>query len=286
MELSCDRLLADHYQLLYMEFPGYILQRVLPSRQRVHQFITELTHYLFPVVDDVALFMLEHSSLQYKLSNQLRDMLHATQCKQGFSTDQVLDNFFAQLPQVKDMLLQDAEMILQFDPAAESMEEVILSYPGFLAIMVHRLSHELYKCQIPVLPRMISEWAHSRTGIDIHPGAQIGCPFFIDHGTGVVIGETSIVGNNVKVYQGVTLGAAAVRKEEAKQKRHPTIQDNVVIYAGSTILGGNTVIGRDSIIGGNTWVTKSIPPFSLVYSSHQSVITDRKEFSEPINFII
>lgn len=269
-----------------MDFPGYILQRVLPSRLKVHQFIDGLTHYLFPVVDDVKLFMLEHQPMQYKLRHQLLEMLKVGQCNQGLSPEEVVDIFFGKLPSVRDLLLKDAEMILQFDPAAESLEEVILSYPGFLAIMVHRLAHELHLCPVPVLPRMISEWAHSKTGIDIHPGATIGCPFFIDHGTGVVIGETSVVGDNVKVYQGVTLGAAAVKKDEAKLKRHPTIQDNVVLYAGSTILGGSTVIGHDSIIGGNTWVTRSVPPFSLVYNSNQSMITDRKEFSEPINFII
>lgn len=269
-----------------MDFPGYILQRVLPSRLKVHQFIDDLVHYLFPVVDNETLFMLEHPVVQYKLREQLLEMLKVEQCGQSISPGEVVNTFFSKLPQVRDMLLADAEMILQFDPAAESLEEVILSYPGFLAIMVHRLAHELQLCMVPVLPRMISEWAHSKTGIDIHPGAAIGCPFFIDHGTGVVIGETSIVGNNVKIYQGVTLGAAAVKKDEAKQKRHPTIQDNVVLYAASTILGGSTVIGHDSIIGGNTWVTRSVPPFSLVYNSNESMIIDRKEFSEPINFII
>jgi len=132
----------------------------------------------------------------------------------------------------------------------------------------------------------MSEYAHSKTGIDINPGAQIGCPFFIDHGTGVVVGETAVIGNNVKIYQGVTLGALAVKKEDAQVKRHPTIEDDVIIYAGSTILGGNTVIGRGSIIGGNTWITKSIPALSIVYHKNQTVVNDRKDFEEPINFII
>jgi serine O-acetyltransferase len=176
--------------------------------------------------------------------------------------------------------------MLSFDPAAYSLEEVIISYPGFSAITVYRLAHELYKMSVPIIPRMMSEYAHSKTGIDINPGASIGCPFFIDHGTGIVIGETTHIGNNVKLYQGVTLGALSVRKEDVQQKRHPTIEDNVVIYAGSTILGGTTLIGHDSIIGGNTWIIDSVQPWSIVYHKNQTIITNRKDFTEPLNFII
>ena len=176
--------------------------------------------------------------------------------------------------------------MMDYDPAANSIEEVILSYPGFLAITIHRLAHILYIQKVPVIPRMMSEISHSKTGIDINPGAKIGCPFFIDHGTGVVIGETTIIGHSVKIYQGVTLGALSVKKEEATIKRHPTIEDNVVLYSGSTILGGTTTIGHNCIIGGNTWITESVKPYSVVYHKNQSVISDRNFENEPINFII
>jgi serine O-acetyltransferase len=152
------------------------------------------------------------------------------------------------------------------DPAAKSYEEVILSYPGFEAITVHRLAHFFWNAQVPLIPRMMSELAHSRTGIDIHPGATIGESFFIDHGTGVVIGETTIIGKNVKLYQGVTLGALSVKKEEGNRKRHPTIEDDVTIYSNATILGGATIIGKGSTIGGNVWITESVPPNTMVYT--------------------
>ena len=150
------------------------------------------------------------------------------------------------------------------DPAAKSNEEVILSYPGLQAISVYRIANFLHKNGIPIIPRIMSEHVHGTTGIDIHPGATIGESFFIDHGTGVVIGESCIIGNNVKIYQGVTLGALSVKKELMNKKRHPTIEDDVTIYANATILGGNTVIGRKSIIGGNTWVTESVKPESII----------------------
>ena len=145
-------------------------------------------------------------------------------------------------------------------PAAKSREEVIRTYPGFYAVAAYRIAHQLHLLGIQGIPRIITEHAHSKTGIDIHPGAKIGNHFCIDHGTGVVIGETSVIGNHVKIYQGVTLGALSVNKEDATKKRHPTLEDNVVVYAGATILGGGTVIGRGSVIGGNVWLTESVPP--------------------------
>jgi serine O-acetyltransferase len=166
------------------------------------------------------------------------------------------------------------------------VEEVVVAYPGFYAISVYRIAHELYKLRVPVLPRLITEYAHTKTGIDIHPGATIGVPFFIDHGTGVVIGQTALIGNGVKLYQGVTLGALAVRKEQSGAKRHPTIEDNVIIYAGSCILGGKTTVGHDSIIGGNVWLTESVVPYSMVYSTNQINIRDKSEMKEVIDFII
>ena len=158
----------------------------------------------------------------------------------------------------------DTKAALAGDPAARSTEEIILSYPGIEAIAVHRLAHFLHINGVPIIPRIMSEYIHGKTGIDIHPGATIGESFFIDHGTGVVIGETCLIGNNVKIYQGVTLGALSVRKDMQAKKRHPTIEDNVTIYAGATILGGSTIIGEGSTIGGNTWVTSSVPPKSLI----------------------
>jgi len=179
----------------------------------------------------------------------------------------VTDEFFEELPKIRAFLAKDLEAAVRGDPAAMSADEVILSYPGFQAITVHRLAHFLWTRQVPLIPRMMNEHVHRRTGIDIHPGAQIGESFFIDHGTGTVIGETTVIGNNVKLYQGVTLGALSVKKEESGHKRHPTIEDNVTIYANATILGGETVIGRGSIIGGSVWITQSVPPESKIYSS-------------------
>lgn len=173
--------------------------------------------------------------------------------------------FMDRLSDIKGMLMEDANAILKGDPAAVSLTEVIRTYPGFFAIAVYRLAHEFYQLKVPLIPRILTEKAHSQTGIDIHPGAQIGTGLCIDHGTGVVIGETCEIGNYVKIYQGVTLGALSVRKSLAQTKRHPTIEDHVVIYSGATILGGDTQIGEGSIIGGNVWLTKSVPPKSRIY---------------------
>ncbi len=268
------------------KYPGFILSGNTPSKNSVSLFTEGLIEYLFPVVPDSKAFLRNHSSQQGALQKQLIEILSPLSRQQDIDVIAITAACFDRLEGVKDRLVKDATFILEFDPAAFSLEEVIISYPGFSAIIVHRLAHELYQLNVPVIPRMMGEWAHSNSGIDINPGASIGCPFFIDHGTGVVIGETTVIGNSVKIYQGVTLGALSVRKEEAQQKRHPTIEDNVVIYAGSTILGGSTVIGHDSIIGGNTWVTASVPPFSVVYHKNQTVVSDRRDYTEPLNFII
>lgn len=174
--------------------------------------------------------------------------------------------FLSELPRLREMVKLDVEAAYNGDPAAQSQEEVILAYPGVEAIMMHRLAHELWKRDIPLIPRMMSEHIHGKTGIDIHPGAKIGEYFFIDHATGVVIGETTTIGRHVKIYQGVTIGALSVEKSYANVKRHPTIEDDVTIYAGATILGGDTVIGRGSIIGGNVWITSSVPAGSKIYN--------------------
>jgi len=178
----------------------------------------------------------------------------------------VVDELFEELPNIRIILKKDLEAAVRGDPAAMSEDEVILSYPGFQAITVHRIAHFLWTRQVPIIPRQMSELIHQRTGIDIHPGASIGESFFIDHGTGVVIGETTVIGKNVKLYQGVTLGALSVKKDESGKKRHPTIEDDVTIYANATILGGETVIGKGSIIGGSVWITQSVKAGSKVYN--------------------
>lgn len=168
-------------------------------------------------------------------------------------------------PDILVQLHKDAQTLNSNDPAAQSLEEIYLCYPGFYATAVYRLSRPLYLKGLPLIPRLMTEYAHKITGVDIHPGADIGCCFFIDHATGVVIGETTVIKNNVCLYQGVTLGALSVSKSHQNTKRHPTVEDNVTIYANATVLGGDTVIGENSIIGGNVWITQSIPPNSLVY---------------------
>jgi serine O-acetyltransferase len=183
-------------------------------------------------------------------------------CKQA-------EAFILQLPEIRSMLLLDVEAAYSGDPAATDYNEIILSYPGVLAITIHRIAHIFYQLNLPLIARILSEYAHSVTGIDIHPGAKIGRSFFIDHGTGVVIGQTCEIGNNVKLYQGVTLGALSFPKDGhgnliRNQKRHPTIEDGVTVYAGATILGGETIVGKGSVIGGNVWLTESVPPYSKI----------------------
>lgn len=181
------------------------------------------------------------------------------------AAEDIAHQFFEFLPSLRTQLLHDADAMLEGDPASRSKNEVMRSYPGFYAIASYRVANRLLHLGVADIPRIITEHAHSKTGIDIHPGATIGAHFCIDHGTGVVIGETTNIGNHVKIYQGVTLGALSVSKEDAKRKRHPTIEDHVVIYAGASILGGETVIGHHSVIGGNVWLTRSVPPNSKVY---------------------
>lgn len=195
-------------------------------------------------------------------------------------------SLFARLPELHELLLLDAHAIMAADPAAQDLAEVICTYPGFYALGLHRLAHALYRHQVPLLPRLLSEYAHQRTGIDIHPGARIGRSCSIDHGTGIVIGETAVLGNQVRLFQGVTLGALSVDKALAHQKRHPTIEDHVVIYAGATILGGSTVVGRHSVIGGNVWLTESVPSHSRVYHRAQIHVTRVEDPTADLTFSI
>lgn len=256
----------------------------LPCKPDVNRFVNDGIELLFPMnkprnIDE---YHLRFNSLALQLERLLCVLKVGMKHKPNY----VIDRFFKNMPHIYDQLLEDAEAIFRFDPAAESIREVVNAYPGFFAIAVYRLSHCLLRLEVPLLPRMMSEYAHSETGIDINPGARIGRSFFIDHGTGVVIGETTDIGNNVKIYQGVTLGALSVEKSLAATKRHPTIEDNVIIYAGSTVLGGKTVVGRESVIGGNVWLTASVPPYSVVYHTNQVQIRNSKDFKEPINFSI
>ena len=182
----------------------------------------------------------------------------------GRDDPELARSFTSQLPAVQEALKEDAEATYAADPAATSTDEVVLAYPGFYALACYRMAHELRGLGVPLLPRLITEWARRITGIDIHPGATIGRAIAIDHGTGIVIGETTVIGDRVRLYQGVTLGALSVRKDLARTRRHPTIEDDVVIYANATILGGDTVVGHSSVIGGNVWLTHSVPPHSIV----------------------
>lgn len=257
----------------------------LPSRALTHRFVDGLVDYLFPVEANFSFNEDLQDEKADKLRLVLKGLLEPVHVP-VVTTDELIDQFFAAIPSVYTKLIKDAELFLQSDPAAECIEEVILAYPGFYAITVYRIAHELVKLNVPIIPRIITEYAHAKTGIDIHPGAQIGFPFFIDHGTGVVIGQTSVIGNYVRVYQGVTLGALAVRKEGQGAKRHPTIEDNVIIYAGSCILGGDTVIGHDSVIGGNVWLTQSIVPYSVVYHKSEVHIRDKSEMNGVVDFVI
>lgn len=200
--------------------------------------------------------------------------------------DNIVETFFRQFPILRERLYKDAGCYVKADPAAKSLEEVILAYPGFYALCVHRLAHELNQLGVPLIARIFSEYAHAKVGIDIHPAAKIGKNLFMDHGTGIVIGETAIIGNNVKIYQGVTLGALYVEKKLSDVKRHPTVEDNVVIYANATILGGETVIGHDSVIGAGAWLTRSVTPYSLVYNSLDVKIRTVKDFSDPSDYVI
>ena len=254
-----------------------------PPPEQVITFFEDLLGLLFPEFAFNRFPAAENIEQQLRVCKQeLRTLLdHNKDCVNS-GTAGLEDTFFEVLPKVRKMLIQDIEAIFKGDPAAKSRAEVIRTYPGFYAIAAHRIAHELLQLGVNLIPRIISEYAHRQTGIDIHPGAQIGDHFCIDHGTGVVIGETTIIGSHVKIYQGVTLGGLSVKKEDARVKRHPTIEDRVVLYAGATILGGQTVIGEGSIIGGNVWLTKSVPPDSKIY--YQAKMTNSSGETDTITF--
>jgi serine O-acetyltransferase len=275
----------------YLELGGinHIEGANLPSRQSVERIVEVMEALIFPgfraeeTIDlpgmryiigekvsavSRALAVEVEKSLRYTC-RQRKDCGRHEDCA-GEAAEIVCD-LLGSVPGIRVRMDRDVKAAFRGDPAARSPEEVILSYPGVEAILVHRLAHELWVRGVAMIPRMMSEYIHGKTGIDIHPGAVIGDSFFIDHGPGVVVGETAVIGDNVKIYQGVTLGALSVQKELANSKRHPTIEDEVTIYAGATILGGGTVVGRGSVIGGNVWLTESVPAGSRIYHNPSQI---------------
>ena len=260
-------------------FPQYLFRtstqysQHVPSHTVVYRFVDSLTDLLFPVRSDQPL---SFAQIEERWEGLHRDFaaIICPLCAPEVACEILSEQFFARIAELHASLVEDAEMYRDSDPASGCVEEVILCYPGFYAVMVHRIAHEIHRLGIPLLPRVIAEYAHSRTGIDIHPGATIGKHFYIDHGTGVVIGETTVIGEHVKLYQGVTLGAKsfAVQADGTLvkgNKRHPNIGSNVVIYAGATILGGDTYIGDNCVIGGNVWLTHSVEPGKRVLTARE-----------------
>ncbi len=251
-----DKIISLLEDMLDILFPGYTGRREITTEG---QYFTT-----------GALLNQVHAALSAQIKKALSYKCMKEDCRNDCAAqgESVAAALLSDLPGIREALLDDAQAALEGDPATCSLDEIILAYPGFKCICIHRIAHELYEANIPLLPRVMSEYAHTMTGIDINPGARIGRHFFIDHGTGVVIGETAVIGDNVKLYQGVTLGALSFPKDADGNivkggKRHPNIEDNVTIYAESTILG-NVTIGHDSVIGGNVWLTEDIPPFSKV----------------------
>lgn len=249
----------------------------VPPNETIAQWASSVICLLFPELsvpnynsaDEI------HNAFK-KLEIELALMLNATKACSDCNNELVSRRFFDAAPELYRVLNTDVAAILNGDPAAKSEFEVIRAYPGFYALCFYRIAHQLLLLDVPLLPRILTEYAHSKTGIDIHPGAQIGEHLYVDHGTGIVIGETAIIGDNVKIYQGVTLGALSVDKSMYMMKRHPTVEDNVIIYSNATVLGGDTVIGHNSIIGGNVWLTHSVPAGSFVYHNTNIIIEERK----------
>ena len=282
--LKAAKGLTENYasEELFMPKSG----RRLPNRSVIIDIVRDLKSIVFPgyfSTDTSATIFPEYyvghrlNDIYDRLKNQIEIALlyHGEEPEEAAThADRTTCGFFEQLPEIQRLLLTDVQAGFDGGPAAKSKEEIIFSYPGLFAIYVYRLAHVLYKEEIPFIPRVMSEYAHGRTGIDINPGATIGEYFFIDHGTGVVVGETTEIGNNVKLYQGVTLGALSTRmgQQLANVKRHPTIRDNVTIYSNSTVLGGETVVGENTIIGGNTFITESIPANTKVSAKSPELV--------------
>ena len=269
----------------------------LPSKKSIEEITLDILNIIFPGYyekqeisrEDINLYVWEKvASVYHSLSHEISKSLKTVPELAEKSADEIISlsinktvSFLSKIQHIREKLNGDVDAAFEGDPAAKSFDEIIVSYPGLFAIAVYRAAHELFHLEIPLIPRIMTEFAHGSTGIDIHPGAHIGDNFFIDHGTGIVIGETTLIGNNVRIYQGVTLGALSFKKDKDRRvmkvgKRHPTIEDNVVIYAGATILGGQTVVGRDSVIGGNVWLLKSVPPgTTLIHQPPKLVLQDK-----------
>ena len=246
-------------------------------------------------IDDLFLILFPEKALSTKGIENLWNInklnfiafsLNTANDKSEIEMARIADQFYDSIPDIYFNLQKDANALLNTDPAANSIQEIINSYPGFTAIAIYRIANAMSKFDIPMIPRILTEYAHSRTGIDIHPKATIGVPFVIDHGTGIVIGETTVIGKNVCIYQGVTLGAMQVEKSMEEKKRHPTVEDNVIIYANATILGGSTIVGNHSIIGGNTFVTKSVNPYSFVMQASKNTVLNQIEINNINSFNI
>lgn len=248
----------------------------LPDKQSAHEFIDGLFEFLFIPTTGINKKQSDIEKGWLSLKSHLATLVYDV-VNDSTKSQEISDEFFEELPSVYNILQTDAKAFIDNDPAALGIEEVYQAYPGFFAITVYRISNLLWKKSIKILARLFTEYAHGTTGIDIHPGATIGESFFIDHGTGVVIGETAVIGKNVKLYQSSTIGALNSAKNKKQERRHPVIEDNVIIYSGATILGGETIIGHDSVIGGNAWITFSVPPSSLVY--HKSEVIAKDKFS-------
>ncbi len=270
------------------EITLYSSSLALPDKNEVISVIEDIQHLFFPAYFDVVNKSWEPeefcekyvSSIYFKVKKQIELALSfKTKTRVAKDAKEIADSFIDSLPKIHALLIKDVQATFEGDPAASSKEEIIFSYPGFYAIFVYRIANLLYKAGVPFVPRIMTEHAHAKTGIDINPGATIGEYFFIDHGTGIVIGETTVIGNHVKLYQGVTLGALSPRKGQilAGVKRHPTVCDNVTIYSGASILGGDTVIGEGATIGGNSFITASVLPGAKVSVKQPELIIKNKE---------
>lgn len=260
--MTHDKESQEFLNLLAAERRAYTLP--LRASAVARDFVYDLLSLLFPHFSEEDRSEPEQVAYDYWRARERIALFLKAHPGNRERAGELAKEFLARLPRIREALLDDARATYEADPAARSIDEVVVAYPGFFALACCRFAHELYLLGVELLPRLMTEVAHKETGIDIHPGATIGRSMSIDHGTGIVIGETTIIGDRVRLYQGVTLGALSVDKHQTNAKRHPTIEDDVIIYANATILGGNTVIGAGSIIGGNVWLTQSVPPGSLV----------------------
>jgi serine O-acetyltransferase len=255
---SKDAIIAATHTACRILYPGYFSRTRIDKVNLIYYYGQEVTDFFEALSEQITL-SIRHECRRHNMT--------CVNCEER--GQEIAMTFMRELPRLRILLAKDVRAAFGGDPAAKGYDEIIFSYPGLFAITVYRVAHELYKQEVSLIPRIMTEYAHSKTGIDIHPGARIGESFFIDHGTGVVVGETTQIGDRVRIYQGVTLGALSLPKEAVEQlrheKRHPTIEDDVIIYAGVTILGGETVIGARSVIGGNVWITESVPPDTKVF---------------------